>query len=75
MPAKIRWDGILRQRRPACCARCYLTLCPGQYRKQSSFNISSQKQARQIVDVIERWYAGAPEGADQPAAASIEEEA
>ena len=28
----------------------------GVYRKQSSFNISSQKQARQIVEVIERWY-------------------
>lgn len=28
----------------------------GAYRKQSSFNISSEKQARQIVDVIERWY-------------------
>ncbi len=31
----------------------------GVYRKQSSFNISSPKQARQIVEVIERWYAGA----------------
>ncbi len=29
----------------------------GVYRKQSSFNISSEKQARQIVDVIEKWYA------------------
>ena len=28
----------------------------GQYRKQSSFNISSRKQADQIVDVIGRWY-------------------
>lgn len=28
----------------------------GVYRKQSSFNISSEKQARQIVDVIEKWY-------------------
>lgn len=28
----------------------------GVYRKQSSFNISSEKQARQIVDVIQRWY-------------------
>jgi hypothetical protein len=28
----------------------------GVYRKQSSFNISSEKQARQIVEVIERWY-------------------
>ena len=28
----------------------------GSYRKQSSFNISSEKQARQVVDVIEKWY-------------------
>lgn len=28
----------------------------GVYRKQSSFNISSEKQARQIVEIIERWY-------------------
>ena len=27
----------------------------GVYRKQSSFNISSEKQARQIVGVIEKW--------------------
>src|SRR6476646_3176550 len=40
----------------------------GVYRKQSSFNISSQKQARQIVEVIERWY-GAP-GAAPPAEAA-----
>jgi hypothetical protein len=35
------------------------------YRKQSSFNISSEKQARQIVGVIEKWYAevGPTEGA------------
>jgi len=31
----------------------------GQYRKQSGFNISSEKQARQIVDAIEKWYGGA----------------
>src|SRR4029077_19329941 len=37
----------------------------GVYRKQSSFNISSEKQARQIVDVIEKWYA---EVAKDPAA-------
>ena len=40
----------------------------GVYRKQSSFNISSEKQARQIVEVIERWYgepkAGGAAGAD-----------
>ena len=28
----------------------------GSYRKQSSFNISNEKQARQIVEVFERWY-------------------
>jgi len=26
------------------------------YRKQSSFNISSEKQARQIAEVFEKWY-------------------
>jgi hypothetical protein len=30
----------------------------GVYRKQSGFNISSEKQARQIVAAIEQWYAG-----------------
>ena len=28
----------------------------GSYRKQSSFNVSSEKQARQIVEVFEGWY-------------------
>ena len=28
----------------------------GTYRKQSSFNVSSEKQARQIVEVFESWY-------------------
>ena len=28
----------------------------GSYRKQSSFNISNEKQARQIVEVFESWY-------------------
>jgi len=28
----------------------------GSYRKQSSFNISNEKQARQITEVFERWY-------------------
>lgn len=28
----------------------------GVYRKQSGFNISSEKQARQIVEAIEKWY-------------------
>src|SRR5215470_5085048 len=42
----------------------------GVYRKQSSFNISSEKQARQIIEVIEKWFAEvggqgeAPEGAE-----------
>jgi hypothetical protein len=39
----------------------------GVYRKQSSFNISSEKQARQIVEVIEKWYA---EVGPQPGAAA-----
>jgi hypothetical protein len=29
----------------------------GSYRKQSSFNVSSEKQARQITDVFQQWYA------------------
>jgi hypothetical protein len=28
----------------------------GSYRKQSSFNVSSEKQARQITEVFENWY-------------------
>ena len=28
----------------------------GAYRKQSSFNVSSEKQARQITEVFEKWY-------------------
>lgn len=28
----------------------------GVYRKQSGFNISSEKQARAIIDALERWY-------------------
>jgi hypothetical protein len=39
----------------------------GSYRKQSSFNISSEKQARQIVAVFEQWY---PKIAEASAAAS-----
>ena len=31
----------------------------GVYRRQSSFNISSEKQARQMIAVMERWYAEA----------------
>ncbi len=35
----------------------------GQYRKQSSFNISSERQARQIVETIEKWYGPKKDGA------------
>src|SRR5215469_15589754 len=28
----------------------------GSYRKQASFNISNEKQARQIAEVFENWY-------------------
>jgi hypothetical protein len=35
----------------------------GSYRKQSSFNVSSEKQARQIVEVFEKWYAKMGEAA------------
>jgi hypothetical protein len=44
----------------------------GVYRKQSSFNISSEKQARQIAEVFERWYPkiqAASGGGDDDAAA------
>lgn len=34
----------------------------GSYRKQSSFNISSERQARQIVDIIEKWYGPKKDG-------------
>ncbi len=50
----------------------------GSYRKQSSFNISSEKQARQIAEVFETWYpkmAAAMEGggdADSEGAATDE---
>ncbi len=42
----------------------------GSYRKQSSFNISNEKQARQIAEVFERWY---PKIAEVAAAAGGEE--
>jgi hypothetical protein len=46
----------------------------GAYRKQSSFNVSSEKQARQITGVFEGWYskmadATEPEGEEEAAAA------
>ena len=45
----------------------------GQYRKQSGFNISSEKQARQIVDAIEKWYGGAAGGGGDDEAADDDE--
>ena len=41
----------------------------GSYRKQSSFNISNEKQARQIAEVFEQWY---PKMAAAMAAATAE---
>ena len=46
----------------------------GVYRKQSNFNISSRKQADQIIDVMRRWYDGPAKdkssgGADEDEAA------
>ncbi len=32
----------------------------GIYRKQSSFNISSEKQGRHIITVLDRWYNSSP---------------
>jgi hypothetical protein len=52
----------------------------GAYRKQSSFNVSSEKQARQITDVFEKWYvkmeAATPpeEDADAPEAEAESDE-
>ena len=50
----------------------------GAYRKQSSFNVSSEKQARQITEVFERWYAkmdaAAGGDADEPAEAEPADE-
>ena len=37
----------------------------GSYRKQSSFNISNEKQARQIAEVFERWYPKMQEAAQE----------
>jgi len=48
----------------------------GAYRKQSSFNVSSEKQARQITEVFERWYAKMGEAIaaeDEPAQAESDE--
>ena len=46
----------------------------GSYRKQSSFNISNEKQARQIAEVFERWYPKMAEVAAEVAAAAGDEE-
>src|SRR4051794_33923475 len=47
----------------------------GQYRKQSSFNISSRKQAESMMNVIQRWYAEAPAaGAGSAEEATSEED-
>ena len=40
----------------------------GTYRKQSSFNISSEKQARQIAEVFEQWYPKISEATSEAAA-------
>jgi hypothetical protein len=51
----------------------------GSYRKQSSFNVSSEKQARQITEVFEGWYpkmassAESETGEDEPASSGQEE--
>jgi hypothetical protein len=51
----------------------------GSYRKQSSFNVSSEKQARQITEVFEGWYpkmaasAESETGEDEPASGGGEE--
>jgi hypothetical protein len=41
----------------------------GAYRKQSSFNVSSEKQARQITEVFEKWY---PKMTTEPAGETSE---
>jgi len=56
----------------------------GSYRKQSSFNVSSEKQARQITEIFERWYskmadatvatAATEAGGDDDGAAAVEDE-
>ena len=55
----------------------------GVYRKQSSFNVSSERQARQIVENIERWYGprkdtaageGAPDETGEPGESEPTEE-
>ena len=47
----------------------------GAYRKQSSFNVSSEKQARQITDVFEQWYSKMTVATETPAEATSDESA
>jgi hypothetical protein len=42
----------------------------GEYRKQSSFNVSSETQARQIAEVFEGWYPKIQSATQATAAAS-----
>jgi hypothetical protein len=54
----------------------------GSYRKQSSFNVSSEKQARQITEIFEQWYpkmqaeapaaSGGDDGGDAPEGDDVE---
>jgi len=46
----------------------------GSYRKQSSFNVSSEKQARQITDIFEKWYPLMTESAEGQADGGDESE-
>jgi len=39
----------------------------GAYRKQSSFNISSEKQARQVIDALQEFYDDEAGEGDKPA--------
>jgi hypothetical protein len=45
----------------------------GSYRKQSSFNVSSEKQARQITGVFESWYPKMSEAAGPAEAAEADD--
>jgi hypothetical protein len=45
----------------------------GSYRKQSSFNVSSEKQARQITGVFESWYPKMAEAAGPAEAAEADD--
>src|SRR6185369_13045584 len=49
---------------PPKCSIVRFKKASGVYKKASSFNISSEKQARQIVDIINRWYAEIGPAAD-----------